>query len=89
VGFTNKRCDLLKVFWWDDGGMVVMGKRLHEGTFKAWPQNGQKIVRLTAAELPLLLSGLDVGKLRPRRWVRRSPDDQDAACNDAATALRF
>jgi transposase len=85
--FTNKRRDLIKVFWWDDGGMVVLGKRLHEGTFKTWPQDGQKVVMLSPAELQLLLSGLDVAKLRPRRWVRRGPSAeplQAAAETDAA-----
>ena len=69
--FFNKTRNLMKVFWWDDGGMSVLGKRLHEGNFKAWPQRGQKIVILTPAELQLLLSGLDIARLRPRRWVRR------------------
>lgn len=70
--FFNKTRSLLKIFWWDDGGMVVLGKRLREGTYRiTWPQRGQKTVPLTAAELQLLLSGLDIAKLRPRRWVRQ------------------
>ena len=81
--FSNRRRNLLKIFWWDDGGMCVLGKRLHEGTFQSWPQPGQKIVQLSASELQLLLSGLDLAKLRPRRWVRRPPSaevgDQAAA----------
>lgn len=77
--FTNRRRNLLKIFWWDEGGMVVLGKRLHEGTFQSWPQRGQKTVLLTAAELQLLLSGLDLAKLRPRRWVRRIGPEPAAA----------
>ena len=67
--FTNRTRDLLKIFYWDSGGMCILGKRLHEGTF-CWPKPGQPIVMLTAAELQLLLSGLDLAQLRPRRWVR-------------------
>jgi transposase len=83
--FTNRRRNLLKIFWWDTGGMCVLGKRLHEGTFQSWPQPGQKTVLLTGAELQLLLSGLDLAKLRPRRWVRRRPSeetDPQAAADD-------
>lgn len=67
--FANRTRDLIKIFYWDTGGMCILGKRLHEGTF-FWPKPGQKIVMLTAAELQLLLSGLEIAKLRPRRWVR-------------------
>lgn len=77
--FTNRRRNLLKIFWWDEGGMCVLSKRLHEGTFQSWPQPGQKAVLLTAAELQLLFSGLDLAKLRPRRWVRRIPHEPIAA----------
>ncbi len=80
--FTNRRRNLLKIFWWDEGGICVLGKRLHEGTFQSWPRPGQKTVPLTAAELQLLFSGLDLAKLRPRRWVRHVP----LAPNVAATA---
>jgi hypothetical protein len=66
------------------GGMCVVGKRLREGTFQSWPQPGQKPVLLTAAELQLLLSGLDLAKLRPRRWVRGRPAAEPAAQADAA-----
>ena len=84
--FTNRRRNLLKIFWWDDGGMCVLGKRLHEGTFQSWPQPGQKTVLLTAAELQLLFSGLDLAKLRPRRWVRRIAAEAAAASDAAAVA---
>jgi transposase len=82
--FTNRRRNLLKIFWWDDGGMCVLGKRLHQGTFQSWPQPGQKTVLLTAAELQLLFSGLDLVKLRPRRWVRRIATEPVAASDAGA-----
>ena len=76
--FFNKTRNLIKIFWWDDGGMAVLGKRLHEGTFKTWPKCGQKIVKLTAAELQLLLSRLGITKLRPRRWERQPRPEPSA-----------
>lgn len=83
--FTNRRRNLLKIFWWDDGGMCVLGKRLHEGTFQSWPQPGQKTVLLTAAELQLLFSGLDLAKLRPRRWLRRIAAERASSSAAGAT----
>jgi transposase len=83
--FINRTRDLIKIFYWDSGGMCILGKRLHEGRFQAWPQRGQKIVMLTAAELQLLLSGLDLAKLRPRRWVR-SPRPEPPAPQPTPTA---
>jgi len=80
--FTNRNRDLIKIFFWDSGGMCILGKRLHEGRFHAWPQHGQKIVMLTAAELQLLFSGLDLATLRPRRWVR-NPGPEPAVNSQA------
>ena len=31
---------------------------------------------LTAGELQMLLEGLDLARLRPRRWVRKSPSEK-------------
>ena len=65
--FTNRRHDLLKVFYFDAGGIWVCAKRLEQGTFR-WPPAGQPLVSLSAAELQLLLSGIDLSWTRTRRW---------------------
>jgi len=83
--FTNRNRDLIKIFYGDSGGRCILGKRLHEGRFHAWPQQGQKIVMLTAAELQLLLSGLDLAKLRPRRWVRNPRPEPEIKPQPAVT----
>ena len=70
--FLNKQRSLVKIFWWDTGGMCVLAKRLHEGTFQAKTNLTDKIVMLTPGELQMLLDGLDLARLRPRRWVRKS-----------------
>lgn len=31
--FLNRGRTLAKLFWWDEGGMCLLSKRLHEGTF--------------------------------------------------------
>jgi len=75
--FIHRTRDLIKIFYRDSGGMCILGNPLHEGRFHAWPEQGQKIVMLTAVEAQLLLSGLDLAKLRPRRWVRNPRPEPD------------
>lgn len=65
--FANRRRDMIKAFFFDSGGIWICAKRLLVGTYR-WPVPGQTTVEVTAAELQLLLSGLDLTKTRPRRW---------------------
>jgi len=68
-GFINKRRDLVKLFWFSEGGMCVLAKRLPESTFR-WPQAGDQTVTITPAQLQLLLSGIDLKQTRARKWWR-------------------
>ena len=65
--FANRRRDMIKAFFFDSGGIWVCAKRLMSGSYR-WPEPGQATVELTATELQLLLSGLDLAKTRLRRW---------------------
>jgi transposase len=65
--FANRRRDLLKVFFFDAGGIWICAKRLERGTYR-WPQPGEALVTLRAAELQLLLSGIDLRQTRARSW---------------------
>ena len=66
--FTNRRRDLIKIFFWEAGGMWVCAKRLESGTLR-WPRAEEKTVPLTPAQLQLLLSGIDLTQTRVReRW---------------------
>jgi transposase len=69
-GFINRRHNLVKLFWFSEGGICVLGKRLPESTFR-WPQAGEKTVTITPGQLQLLLSGIDLQQTRPRKWWRR------------------
>ena len=71
--FLNKQRTLVKIIWWDVGGFATLAKRLHTGTFAPKMSLTDKIVTLTPGELQMLLEGLDLARLRPRRWVRKSP----------------
>ena len=66
--FCNRRRDTVKLLCWEDDGRWVCAKRLERGTF-AWPIRSGDPVELTAAQLQLLLSGLDVAAAKQRpRW---------------------
>jgi transposase len=56
--FRGKRGDLIKVLWWDGDGLCLLAKRLERGRF-IWPQATRGTVSLTAAQLAMLLEGID------------------------------
>ena len=68
--FCNKTRTRLKVLCFDGTGLWVCAKRLERGTFN-WPGSdaGSK-VRLNAAELALLLGGLELTRVTRRDWWR-------------------
>jgi transposase len=65
--FRGKRGDLVKLLWWDGDGLVLYAKRLERGRF-VWPQASSGTVHLTAAQLSMLLEGIDWR--RPERTFR-------------------
>lgn len=70
--FRNRRGDRLKVLVWDQSGFWVLYKRLEQGTF-AWPGLAEtEPVEMRGADLMLLLSGVDLGGTRRRRWYGRA-----------------
>ena len=70
--FKNKRGDRVKLLYWDEDGYVIVYKRLEAGTF-AFPAAGSHPTRVTlrAAELAMLLDGVDWENVRRRRRYRR------------------
>lgn len=65
--FLNRRRDRLKMLWWDRDGLAIWYKRLERGTFEM-PRvpEGATHVRLDAAELAMLLSGVSLATARRR-----------------------
>ena len=70
--FRNKRSDRVKLLYWDEDGFVIIYKRLEQGTFR-WPAPapGQTSVTLRAAELAMLLDGIDWQNARRSRRYHR------------------
>ncbi len=71
--FTGKRADRVKILFFDRGGFVVYYKRLERGRFRL-PRvpPGSTSVTMDAAELSMLLSGIDLARVeRPQLWTPR------------------
>lgn len=75
--FLNKRADQVRILFFDRTGLCVLAKRLAQGTFRRVVAEGQSHVEVDAAELSLLLEGIDLrGARRRKRW--RAPPAQAA-----------
>jgi transposase len=56
--FRGKRGDAVKILAWDGSGMCLFAKRLEQGRF-VWPPVVEGQLVLTAAQLALLIEGID------------------------------
>jgi transposase len=70
--FRNKAGDRLKVLWWDRDGLAIFYKRLEDGGFPfPMPAGEAKEIEMTAADLQLVLQGIDPQKVkRTKRYQR-------------------
>lgn len=66
--FCNRRFNRVKFLWYHDGGFYVAAKRLDRGTID-WPRSQSAAQRMSAAQLMLLLRGVEFH--RPNGGVRR------------------
>jgi transposase len=69
--FFNRTKNICKALWWSSGGYCLFGKRLARGSFRvpAEPALGTQHVEMDAAELALILEGIDLVTSRKRpRW---------------------
>lgn len=65
----NRLKDRTKILWWDRSGYFLLYKRLEVGRFHLLERRGRKaeVLELTAAELALLLEGIDLRGAKRRR----------------------
>ncbi len=67
--FFSRRADRVRVLYWDRDGYVLVMKRLEKSTFRVPWSAEQGSVVLEAAELLLVLEGIDLrGAVRRPRW---------------------
>lgn len=69
--FRNKPGDRVKLLYWDTDGYALWYKRLEVGRFR-FPAvaEGQTQLMLTAAELTMLLDGVDLASVRRTKRFR-------------------
>jgi transposase len=77
--FLNRHRDRVKILFWEPDGLVIWHKQLEAGTFqKLNPASrgdrstGQAGLELTATDLALLLTGVDVTTARRRKRYARA-----------------
>jgi transposase len=71
--FFNRRRDRVKLLLWDRTGYWLLHKRLEAGRF-CLPSGTGAGLELTAAELSLILEGIDLaGATRHKRYAWRRP----------------
>jgi transposase len=74
--FFNRAMTLVKILFWDRSGWCLFAKRLEKGTFKLPQerQDGTPGFEVEAAELSLILEGIDLAGARRRpRWKPEPP----------------
>ena len=61
--FCNRKCDKLKILYWERNGFVLWYKRLEKHRFP-WPRDAARsTLTLTGEQLNWLLDGIDVFRL--------------------------
>ena len=68
--FRNKRADRIKLLYWDEDGFVIVYKRLEVGTFR-FPEADVAGVQIRAADLQMLLDGIDLDSIKRQKRYRR------------------
>jgi transposase len=77
--FLNRRRDRVKILFWEPDGLVIWYKRLEAGTFQqlepranSHRTSGSAGIELSAIELALLLTGIDLASARRRKRYARA-----------------
>ena len=79
--FRSRRGDRLKILYWDKDGYALWYKRLEKGSFRfpsAAVPGETKGVEVKAADLMMILDGVDLGSVRrQRRYTREAVANPD------------
>ena len=67
--FRAKRADRVKIIFWDGSGLCLFSKRLERSKF-VWPRIEDGVMRLSAAQLSALLSGMEWTRVHTPRVIK-------------------
>ncbi len=67
--FRSRRADRIKLLVWDGSGLVLIWKRLENGSFR-WPPITDGVMRLSGGQLAALLDGVDWSRVHAPRMGR-------------------
>ncbi len=72
--FRSRRADRIKLLYWEEGGFALWYKRLEAGTFRfpQAPREDQPSLVISAAELAMLLDGVDLSSVKRTKRYRRT-----------------
>jgi transposase len=79
--FFSKRCDGVRIVYWDRNGFALWQKRLEQGRFRPiFAADGSLAAgAIEAPELALILEGIDLAGARRRpRWKPRRTQENNA-----------
>jgi len=74
--FFSRRCERVRIVYWDRNGYAMWTKRLEQGRFRpSFESEGRMSARaIEAAQLALIVEGIDLAGARHRpRWQPRAP----------------
>jgi transposase len=69
--FRSKRGDRVKLLYWDSDGLAIWYKRLEEGTFPFPTATAGHGLEIRAADLAMVLDGVDLESVKRRKRYRR------------------
>jgi len=74
--FVGKRMNRVKILWWSRGGFYLLSRRLEEGTFSLpMPGTDEEVaVKIDLTELGLLLEGIELGRIRRKKYFVQKTD---------------
>lgn len=75
--FFSRRCERVRVVYWDRNGFAMWSKRLERGRFRpTFTADGRlSVSAIESAELSLVLEGIDLRDARRRPRWQQKPND--------------